>query len=123
MAIDKVHIAGMSQNGSTYLTVDSFYGPDNREIRIEPPVEVILEGDDARSVAFSQGGMAARYSDEELRQIGGGSSMLGTKRVIGEIAMNGNLERGAIKPLHPNIYEACVVAYPELPAPARELNP
>lgn len=122
MALDKVHTIGMSENGSTYLTVNSFYGTDNKEVRVEPPIQVTLEGDDASSVAFAQDALAARYSDEELRQIGEGSSMLGMKRVIGEIAMNGNLEHGATKPLHPNLIDAEVVAYAELPAPVRELT-
>lgn len=122
MALDKVHTIGMSENGSTYLTVNSFYSEDNKEVRVEPPIRVTLEGDNASSVAFAQDALAARYSDEELRQIGEGSSMLGMKRVIGEIAMNGNLEHGATKPLHPNLIDAEVAAYAELPAPVRELT-
>lgn len=31
--------------------------------------------------------------------------------------MNGNLEEGATKPLHPNMFDGEVVAYAELPAP------
>lgn len=117
MALDKVHLVGMSENGSTYLTVDEFEGR-----AVKPPIQVTLEGEDASSVAVTQEALAARYDDEELRQIGEGSSMLGLKRVIGEIATNGNLEHGATKPLHPNLIDAEVVAYAELPAPVRELT-
>jgi hypothetical protein len=121
MALDKVHTVGMSENGSTYLTVDSFYSEDNKEVRIEPPLQITLEGEEA-GIAFVQGAMVARYSDEELREIGEGNSMLGVKRVIGEIAMNGNLKHGATKPLHPNLIDAEAVVCAELPAPVRELT-
>jgi hypothetical protein len=117
MALDKVHVVGMSENGSTYMTVDEVNG-----IRVEPPIQVVFEGEDASNVAVTQDAMAARYSDEELRQIGEGSSTLGLKRVIGEIATNGNLEHGATKPLHPNLIDAELVGFAELPAPQRELT-
>lgn len=117
MALDKVHVVGMSENGSTYLTVDEFEGKE-----VKPPIQVVLEGEDASSIAVTQDAMAARYDEEELRQIGEGSSMLGLKRVIGEIATNGNLERGATKPLHPNLIDPEVIVFAELPAPQRELT-
>jgi hypothetical protein len=117
MALDKVHIVGMSENGSTYLTVDKFEG---REVK--PPIQVVLEGEDATSIAVTQDAMAARYDDEELRQIGEGSSALGLKRVIGEIATNGNMVQGDIKPLHPNLFEGQVVDTLELTAPQAELT-
>lgn len=117
MALDKVHIVGMSENRSIYLTVDEFEGK-----AVKPPIQVVLEGEGATSVAVSQDALAARYDDEELRQIGEGISMLGLGRVIGEIATNGNLEHDATKPLHPNLTDAEAVAYAELPAPARELT-
>lgn len=91
--------AGMSPNSSTYLTVETFSGPDNIEIAIEPPIQVVFEGEDARVVAVTQDGLAARYDDDELSEIGEGSSVKGLNRVIGEIATNGNLERDAFKPL------------------------
>jgi hypothetical protein len=97
--MNTVHSIGMSPNGSTYLTVDTFYGSDNKEIKIEPPVEVVFEGADAGTVAITQDGLAARYNDDELRQIGEGSSVVGLNRVIGEIATNGNLQDGKFKPL------------------------
>jgi len=122
MALDKVHTIGMSENGSTYLTVNYFYDADNAEVRVEPPIQVIVEGGDASSVVFAQDVLAARYSNEELQQIGEGNSMLGMKRVIGEIAMNGNLEHGATKPLHPNLIDAETVEYAELTAPVGELT-
>lgn len=117
MALDKVHVIGMSENGSTYMTVDEVNG-----VRVEPPVQVVFEGEDASNVVVSQDAMAARYSDEELRQIGEGSSMRGLQRVIGEIATSGNLEHGATKPLHPNLIDAEAVAFTEIPAPVRELT-
>lgn len=117
MALDKVHVVGMSENDSTYMTVNELEGKE-----VQPPIRVVLEGEDASSVAVTQDTMAARYDDEELRQIGEGSSMLGLKRVIGEIVMNGNLEQGATKPLHPNLIDVEVVASAELPAPVRELT-
>lgn len=89
----------MSPNGSTYLTVEAYSGPDNTEIEIEPPIEVVFEGEDASVVAVTQDGLAARYYDDELSEIGEGNSVKGLNRVIGEIATNGNLERGAFKPL------------------------
>lgn len=121
MALDKVHALGMSENGSTYLTVDSFYGVDNKVVRIEPPIQVVFEGEDASSIAVAQDGLAARYDDEDLRQIGEGSSMLGLNRVIGDIAMNGNLKHDATKPLHPNLIDVEAVTL-ELSAPQQELT-
>ena len=117
MTLDKVHIVGMPENGSTYLTVDAFEGK-----AVKPPIQVTFEGEDAASIAVTQDAMAARYDNEELRQIGEGNSMLGLQRVIGEIATNGNLEHGAIKPLHPNLIDAEVATYAELPAPVRQLT-
>jgi hypothetical protein len=117
MFIDKVHTMGMSENNSTYLTVSEYGGK-----AVKPPIQVVIEGENASSVAVSQDALAARYVDEELRQIGEGSAVLGLQRVIGEIATNGNLEHGATKPLHPNLIDAEVVAYVELSAPARELT-
>ncbi|QQS19988.1 hypothetical protein IPL85_00810 [Candidatus Saccharibacteria bacterium] len=117
MTLDKVHIVGMSENGSTYLTVDEFEGK-----AVKPPIQVVLEGKDATSVAVTQDALAARYDDEELCQIGEGSWVLGLQRVIGEIATNGNLEYGATKPLHPNLIDAEVVAYAKLPASVCELT-
>ncbi|HUA13040.1 MAG TPA: hypothetical protein VL989_00865 [Candidatus Sulfotelmatobacter sp.] len=122
--MDKVHTVGMSEDRSTYLTVDAYYGDDNiNAIAIEPPLQITLEGEDAH-VAFVQGAMAARYHDDELRQIGEGSSTLGIKRVIGEIAMSSGLESGATKPLHPNLIDGDVIVDTplELPAPRRELT-
>jgi hypothetical protein len=97
--MNTVHSVGMSPNNSTYLTVDAFYGPDNEKIEIEPPVQVIFEGEDAATIAVTQDGLAARYRDEELCQIGEGGSAAGLNRVIGEIATNGNLKDGDFKPL------------------------
>lgn len=96
---DKIHSVGMSPDASTYMEVDSFMGPDKKAIAIEPPLVVVLEGQEARKVAFQQDALAARYTDEELRQIGEGSSTLGMQRVIGDIAMGGGLVDGATKPL------------------------
>lgn len=104
--MDKVHAVGMSENGSTYLTVSEVAG-----VKVEPPIEVVFEGENAH-VAVAQDALAARYHDDELRQIGEGNAILGLNRVIGEIAMNGNLERGATKPLHPGIIDA------KIPTPA-----
>lgn len=117
MALDKVHPVGMSENGSTFLTLDAYYGDDNQERVLDPPVSVVLEGKDLSTTAVVQAGLAARYSDEELGQIGEGNSLLGLKRVIGDIATNGNLQEGAIKPLHPGILEGYVVI-DEIPAVA-----
>jgi|GEM_PF-6694515 len=97
--LNRVHSCGMSPDGSTYMTVNSFVGPNNTEIPIEPPLRVIFEGDKP-NVAFSQDGLAARYSNEELHVIGEGNSARGMHRVIGDIAMNGGLKEGATKPLH-----------------------
>ncbi|MDB5175900.1 MAG: hypothetical protein JWM81_758 [Candidatus Saccharibacteria bacterium] len=119
--LSRVHTVGISENGSTYLTVEAYYGADNQAVPIEPPIRVVFEGE-AANVAVTQGALAARYNDDELRQIGEGSSMLGLDRVIGDIAMNGNLTRGAIKPLHPNVFESMVVDALELTAPVRELT-
>jgi len=120
--MDKVHTVGMSVNSSTHLTVDSVSGADNKEIRVEPPIKVVFEGEDATSVAVTQDALAARYDDEELRQIGEGSSTLGLIRVIGEIATNGNLVHGNIKPLHPSLFEGQVVDILGLAVPQRELT-
>jgi hypothetical protein len=121
-AMDKVHTIGMSENGSTYMVVDAYYGENNKRVAIEPPLRITLEGDEAH-VAFVQGAMAARYHDDELRLIGEGSSTLGIKRVIGEIATVGSLERGATKPLHPNLIDAKAIEHVgELAAPRRELT-
>lgn len=114
--MDKVHDIGMSENGSTYMTVDEANG-----VRVEPPIQVILEGESA-NVAVTQDALAARYQNDELCLIGEGNSMLGLQCVINEIATNGNLEHGAIKPLHPNLIEVNVVASVELTAPVRELT-
>jgi hypothetical protein len=114
--MDKVHTVGMSENGSTYLTVDAVNG-----VRVEPPIIVTFEGENAH-VAVVQEAMAARYHDDELRQIGEGNATLGLNRVIGDIAMNGPLEFGATKPLHPNLNDGDSVAFIELPAPRRQLT-
>lgn len=97
MSIDKVHLVGMSPKHSTHLTVTEFEG-----VEVEPPIEVVLEGEGATRTAITQDALAARYNEEELLKIGEGSSMLGIKRVVGEIAMNGNLDYGAAKPLCTN---------------------
>ncbi len=122
MALDKVHIQGMSENISTYLTVTSVAGDDNKEIRVEPPIKVVLEGEGADSVAISQGSLAASYDNAELAQIGEGSSILGLKKVIGAIATDG-LTYDDIKPLHPNLLEGQVIDTPALSAiPLLELT-
>jgi hypothetical protein len=113
--MDKVHIIGMSEDGSTYLTVDEVTGK-----KVEPPIEVTFEGEDAH-IAVVQEAMAARYHDDELRQIGEGNAILGLNRIIGEIALNGPLKYGDIKPLHPNLIDSTVTVA-ELPAPRRELT-
>ncbi len=121
-SLDKVHTLGMSPNNSTYLAVDAYYDTDNNKVSIEPPIEIVFEGDQAH-VAVTQEGLAARYHDDELQLIGEGSSVLGLKRVIGDIAKNGNLARGAIKPLHPNLLVGSVVlSAQELPAAHRDLT-
>jgi len=113
--MDKVHTIGMSENGSTYLTVNEIAG-----VKVEPPIRVTFEGETAY-VAVAQEAMAAHYHDDELRQIGEGNAILGLNRVIGDIAINGPLEFGATKPLHPNLIDS-TVASAELPAPRRELT-
>ena len=118
--MDKVHVVGMSEGGSTYMTVTEYSGADNKTIRLEPPVKVVLEGENAH-VAVVQGNLAARYHDDELRQIGEGSSTLGLKRVIGDIAMNGNIAYGDPKPMHPNFIDADIVSPLELTASQREI--
>lgn len=117
MALDQVHDVGMSEKGSVYLTVVEFEGK-----AVEPPIQVTFEGENAGSVAVTQDALAARYDEEELLQIGEGSSMLGLKRIIGEVATNGNLVHDDIKPLHPNLFEGRVIGHPELPTPVRELT-
>jgi hypothetical protein len=119
--MDKVHTIGMSENGSTYLTVNAVYGADNKLIPVEPPIEVVFEGENA-NVAVTQDALAARYHDDELRQIGEGSSMLGLNRVIGDIAVKGGLVHGEIKPLHPTLFEGQVVDVLELTAPQGQLT-
>jgi len=119
--LDRVHVVGMSPNGSTYLTVNSVNGLDNKEVSVHPPIEVVFEGDDAR-VAVTQDGLAARYDDEELRRIGEGNSSLGLYRVIGDIAMHGNFELDAIKPLHPTLIEGHVVSRANIVATRPELT-
>lgn len=116
-SLDKVHGHGMSPNGSTRMVVDTYVGPDNKGVPIKPPLQVIFEGQSAH-VAFSQDGLSARYYDHELRQIGDGSSALGMQRVIGDIAMNGNLVHGATKPLHPGLVDGEITVQTALP-PAR----
>ena len=113
---DKVHTVGMSPNATVFMEVGRFTGPDNRSVAIKPPLTVMLEGEAADKVAFYQDGLAARYTDEELRHIGEGSSALGMRRIIGDIAMNGNLIDGATKPLHPELIDGEVVAQPALSA-------
>jgi len=100
---DLVGIVGMSPNGSTYMTVDSFDDADNKTVPLEPPIAVILEGEEAR-VAVVRGTLAARYTNEELHEIGEGNMFRGLDRVIGSVAVDG-LAHGAIKPLHPNLFE------------------
>jgi len=118
-SLDKVHDVGMSENGSTYLAVNTVYDANNQEIIVEPPIEVVLEGENAH-VAVTQDGFAARYHDDELREIGEGSSTLGLSRVIADIAINGKLTHGDIKPLHPSLIQGRVVRRPELvPIPTR----
>ena len=106
--MDKVHILGMPESGSTYMTVSTVRDLEGREVTIEPPVKVIFEGDQART-AVTQDGLAARYSDEELSEIGEGSLALGLNRVLGCIATNGNLVDGATKPMHPTLIDATIV--------------
>ena len=113
--MDNVHTIGMSESGSTYLTVNSVGGT-----KVEPPIRVTFEGENSH-VAIAQEAMAARYHDDELRQIGEGNAILGLNRVIGDIALNGPLEYGSTKPLHPNQIDSTVVAA-ELPAPRHELT-
>ena len=103
--IDKVGIVGMSLSGSTYMTVRSFTKPDGREVPIVPPITVVLEGIDITQVSVCQDSLAARYSEEDLNKIGNGSPIKGLNDVIGDIALNGNLVYGNIKPLHPNIID------------------
>jgi hypothetical protein len=119
--LDKVHSHGMSESNSTYLVVDAFYD-HNQRVEIEPPLRVIFEGENASRIAVNQGVQTARYDDDELQRIGEGSSVLGLNRVIGEIALNGNLVYGATKPLHPDLVDGQVIAPAELPAPRRELT-
>jgi len=115
MSLDRVHALGMSDNGSTFMTVDAVAGQDNIEIRIEPPIIVVFEGNGS-SVAITQDALAARYSDDELTQIGEGSSAQGINRVIGDVAMNGNLVHDATKPLHPTQIDVDeLVVMPQLP--------
>lgn len=106
--LDEVHIVGMSESGSTYMSVTQVCDSEGKVVRVEPPIRVVLEGEDAR-VAVTQDALAARYDNEELSQIGDGNPILGLKRVIGSIATSGGLEVGAIKPLHPSLFEAEVV--------------
>ena len=113
-SLDKIHSHGMSPNASIYMTVRTFTGPDSKQVAIQPPLRVVFEGE-SPIVAFSQDGLTARYHDDELRQIGEGSSALGMKRVIGDIAMHGNLEYGATKPLHPGLLDGEVIPQPALP--------
>lgn len=114
--LDKVHILGMSESGSTHMTVGSVRNDEGQEVLVIPPVGVTFEGSDAR-VAFSQDGLAARYSDEELSQIGDGSSALGLNRVLGCIATDGPLVYGATKPMHPNLIDAIEVGAREIAQP------
>jgi len=118
---DRVHLIGMSEDGSTSLVVDSVYGDDNKKFVVEPPIRVTLEGQSAR-VALAQDALVARYDDEELRQIGEGSSTLGLKRVIGDIAVRGGLVYGEIKPLHPNLIEGKVIDNRELTTSQRAIS-
>lgn len=115
MSLDKVHPLGMSENGSIFMTVNLVTDEENKVVRLEPPVEVVFEGN-GTNVAITQGALAARYSDEELAQIGEGSPAQGIKRVIGDIAMNGNLVHDATKPLHPTQFDIQqMITLPELP--------
>jgi len=115
MGLDKVHALGMSENGSTFMRVDSVTDENNNVVRLEPPVDVVFEGS-STNVAVTQDSLAARYSDEELTQIGEGSSAQGINRVIGDIAMNGNLVHDATKPLHPTQIDVEPVTLSELAA-------
>jgi hypothetical protein len=100
---DEVHHVGMSPDASIFMEVTSAGGAT-----IEPPIKVVferIESEDIVLVAFCQGALAARYNDPELREIGEGSSALGMKRIIGDIATNGRMREFAIKPLHPAIVQ------------------
>lgn len=104
-SMDTVHVLGMPERGSRRLTVDRFYNEDKGEmVSIHPPLNIILEGVQKECVAVAQNGLAARYSNQELEQIGEGNMMLGLDRVIGEVAAKGHLELDSIRPLH----SACV---------------
>lgn len=118
---DKVHPHGMSPNDSTYMTVETFAAQNGKSITIEPPLQIIFEGAEGQ-IAFSQDGQTARYSDNELSQIGEGSSAVGMQRVIGDIAMNGKLAYGAIKPLHPGLVDGEVVVPRALPSARLEIT-
>jgi hypothetical protein len=119
---DEVHVVGMSENSSTYLTVSEVCDSDGNVVRVEPPINVVLEGKNIRSVAVTQNALAARYDQDELSQIGEGNPILGLDLVIGDVAVNG-LTYGAIKPLHPTLMEAQIVdEVAELASPSRELT-
>lgn len=118
---DRVHSHGMSPNQSTRMTVNTFIGPDNEEIPIRPPLQIIFESE-AANVAFLQDGLTARYHDDELRKIGEGSSTLGMQRVIGDIATRRSLIAGATKPLHPGLIDGEIVMQQVLPPASLEVT-
>lgn len=112
---DKVHIIGMLPRECSYLTFDSVMTEDGKEIKIEPPVVVAIEGE---SAAFNiiQGALAVRYDNSELQEVGDGNTVRGMHRVLGSVAEHGKLVIDEIKPLHPSLVDGQIIPPPALSA-------
>jgi hypothetical protein len=106
MPKDTVHTYGVSARGSLRSTIESYEDNDGNRFDIAPPLHIIVEGADAEQIAIMQNGLAVRYSSEEMANIGDGNALLGLSLVVGDIAVNGNLERGDVKPLHPDFRDS-----------------
>lgn len=92
---DRVYELGV-EAAPTGLHISSVRDLNYTEVAIEPPVDVIFGQD--KSVTLIQANLAADYSEADLSRIGG-NQMMAIHRILMNIALGGNLEPEATKPL------------------------